>query len=227
MQHFDAQKVYSLVEGEQPFADTDGTSDLAGEGASSGSSTKPSSTSKTSLTLSFRLLGGETVKNKLSISVLIILVGLASTLSACGLNLERNPDGSIRLETNITEQSLQNEIDIAIADPLITDFSTDLREGYVFVSADRKRVGSDVIDTMDFRLDLGESDGHLTAVISDVQLNDIPIDEARVAVWNQTIATRLERAGKRNPNSSLQEVLITGDAITMVWRIETAQSRGE
>ncbi|NIS81127.1 MAG: hypothetical protein GTO14_13195 [Anaerolineales bacterium] len=167
------------------------------------------------------------MKNKLSISVLIILVGLASTLSACGLNLERNPDGSIRLETNITEQSLQNEIDIAIADPLITDFSTDLREGYVFVSADRKRVGSDVIDTMDFRLDLGESDGHLTAVISDVQLNDIPIDEARVAVWNQTIATRLERAGKRNPNSSLQEVLITGDAITMVWRIETAQSRGE
>jgi hypothetical protein len=168
-----------------------------------------------------------TMKSKLSFSALSILVCLAFVLSACGMQLDRNPDGSIRLETNMTEQSLQSEIANAIADPLITNFSIDLREGYVSVSADRKRIDSDVIDTMTFRLDLGESDGHLTAVISDVQLDGFPIDEARVAVWNQTIATRLERAGKRNANSSLEEVLISGEAITMIWRIETAQSRGE
>jgi hypothetical protein len=171
--------------------------------------------------------GGDTMKSRLSFSALSILVCLAFALSACGMQLERNPDGSIRLETNMTEQSLQSEISQAIADPLITNFSIDFREGYVSVSADRKRIDSDVIDTMTFRLDLGESDGHLTAVISDVTLDGFPIDEARVAVWNQTIATRLERAGKRNANSSLEEVLISNDAITMVWRIETAQSRGE
>lgn len=167
------------------------------------------------------------MKSKLSFSTLRVLVCLACVLSACGLQLDRNPDGSIRLETNMTEQSLQSEIARAIADPLITNFSIDLREGFISVSADRKRIDSDVTDTMTFRLDLGESDGHLTAVISDVQLDGFPVDEARVAVWNQTIATRLERAGKRNADSTLQEVITSNDTITMVWRIETAQSRGE
>jgi hypothetical protein len=154
---------------------------------------------------------------------------LVSTLvlSACGLSLERNPDGSLRLETSMTEESLQDEIDWAIADPLITNFETDFRPGYIHVTADRKRVGSEVIDTMTFRLTLGVADDHLTAVISDVVVDGFPVDDGRVDVWNQTIATRLERAGKQNADSSLQEVVVSDEAVTMVWRIETARSRGE
>jgi hypothetical protein len=127
----------------------------------------------------------------------------------------------------MTEQSLQTEIDLAIADPLITGITTDLQNGYVAVRADRKRVNSEVVDSMTFRLDLGVQDGHLSVVISEVQLNALPVEEARVAVWNETIATRLERVGKRNPNSTLQEVVVSPDDITMVWRIETAESRGD
>lgn len=157
----------------------------------------------------------------------LLLMALAVILSACGLRLDRNPDGSLRLETNMSEQSLQSEIDRAIADPLITNFTTDFQNGYVTVRADRKRVGSEVVDSMTFRLDLGVQDGHLSAVISEVQINALPVDEARVAVWNETIATRLERAGKRNPDSTLQEVVVSQEDITMVWRIETPESRGD
>lgn len=158
---------------------------------------------------------------------LLLLIVLSFTLSACGLKLERNPDGSLCLETNMTEQSLQTEIDRAIADPLITNFTTDLQNGFVSVRADRKRVDGEIVDTLTFRLDLGVQDGHLSAVISEVQINALPVQEARVAVWNETIATRLERAGKRNPDSTLQEVVVSQDDITMVWRIETAESRGD
>lgn len=148
-------------------------------------------------------------------------------LASCGLSLERNPDGSLRLETSMTEESLQDEIDWAIADPLITNFTVDLKDGYVQVTADRKRVGSSVVDTMTFRLTLGAADGHMTAVISDVVLDGFSVEDEHVNVWNQTIATRLERAGKRNANSSLQEVIVREDGFKMVWRIETARSRGE
>ena len=59
-----------------------------------------------------------------------------------------------------------------------------------------------------FRLDLGVSHGHLAATIRDARLNNQPIDEQRVATWNERIANRLERASRRNPNSTLQAVRI-------------------
>ncbi len=166
------------------------------------------------------------MKTKKFVTVLGLLIVMGMTVSACSLNIERNPDGSLAVESNMTEASLQAEITAAIADPLVHDLTADLRDGYVFVSAERDRVMSDETDTMTFRLDLGVGDGHLTATISDARLNDLPIEEARVAVWNERIATKLERAGQRNPDSTLQAVTISEDAITMVWRIETARSRG-
>jgi hypothetical protein len=160
-------------------------------------------------------------------TALITLTLAALLLAACGLNLERNPDGSLRLETTMSEDSLQDEIAWAIADPLITNFTVDLRDGYVYVTADRKRVGSDVVDTMSFRLTLGAAYGHMTAVISDVVVDGFPVDEAHIDVWNQSIATRLERAGKRNEDSTLQEVLVEENSFKMVWHIETPRSKGE
>lgn len=165
------------------------------------------------------------MKTKKFVTMLGLLIVMIVTVSACSLDIERNPDGSLTVESSMTEASLQAELEAAMADPLMRDFTADLREGYVFVSAERERIGSDETDTMTFRLDLGVSNGHLTATISEVQLNGLPIEEARVAVWNERIATKLERAGQRNPNSTLQAVAISQDALTMVWRIETARSR--
>jgi len=158
---------------------------------------------------------------------LIIMLVLLVAVSACNINIDRNPDGSLTVESSITEADLQAEITAAIADPLVRDLTADLHDGYISVSAERKRLSSDVTDTLTFRLDLGVGDGHLTATISDAQLNDLPIEEERVALWNQRIATRLERTGRRNPNSTLQAVTISEEALTMTWHVETARSRGD
>jgi hypothetical protein len=112
---------------------------------------------------------------KMNLYTLIgILVVLGSLLGACSANLERNPDGSLKLETTMQEGSLQDEIAIAIADPLMRDFSVELHAGYITVGAERGRAVGDKTDTVQFRLDLGVQDGHLTAVISDARLNDDP-----------------------------------------------------
>ena len=163
---------------------------------------------------------------KMNASIVIgIALILGLLLGACSANLERNPDGSLRLETTMLEDSLQDEIAAAIADPLMRDFSVELHTGYISVSAERGRAVGDKTDTVHFRLDLGVRDGHLTAVISDARLNDEPLDKAYVDVWNERLATQLERAGKQNANSSLQAVEVTADSLTMVWRIETWRSR--
>ena len=167
------------------------------------------------------------MKNNRWILVMVLLATASLAISACSIAVDRNPDGSLRLEVNLPESTIQEEITAALNDPLITDLQVDLRQGYIFVTANRKRVLGDETDLLSFRLDLGTHDGHLTAVISDAKINDEPVNEAYVEVWNQRLAQRLEEAAKRNSDSSLQSVSVGDDALHFIWRIETARSKGE
>lgn len=158
--------------------------------------------------------------------MLLLLVMGALLVSACTINVDRNPDGSLRVEVNLPEATIQDEITAALNDPLIEDVQVDLHEGFISVVAERRRVMVDEVDEITFRLDLGVAQGHLTATISGAKVNDQPVDEAVVAVWNERIANKLENAGKRNPDATLQTVRIDESALTLLWRVETARSRG-
>jgi hypothetical protein len=167
------------------------------------------------------------MKKKQWMMVMVLLATASLAISACSIAVDRNPDGSLRLEVNLPESTIQSEIAAALNDPLITDLQAELRQGYIFVTAERKRVLGDETDMMTFRLDLGTRDGHLTAVISNAKINDEPVNDAYVTVWNQRMAQRLEEAAKRNPDSSLQSVSVSDDALNFIWRVETPRSKGE
>lgn len=154
-------------------------------------------------------------------SVILVLAGLL--LAGCTVDIHGNPRESLRVEGRVTEAELQQIINESIADPLIRSLVADMREGYVLVSCERERLDGSAVDTFTFRLDLGVSEGHLTAVISDARLNGQPVEEPRVALWNERIANRLERAAGRHPNSTLQSVAVGGDAVTMVWQVTPSQ----
>jgi len=156
------------------------------------------------------------------------LLAIATTvLSGCTLDVSREADGSLWVEATVPEEDLETELEAAIADPLVRELAADLRDGTIFVTAERDRVTGEGTDTVTFRLDLGVSDGHLTATVSDLQVNGVAVQEERVAVWNERIATRLTRASQRHPNSTLQAVAVGDDALTMTWRIETRRSGGD
>lgn len=157
------------------------------------------------------------------ITILTLIAALSILLNACGIDIARNDDGSLNIEATMTEADIQREIKAAIADPLIQDMSIELQDGHILVSAQRKRLKSDVTDSMSFRLDLGAAEGHLTAAISEAQINNQPIDADRVALWNERTANRLGR--NRNPNSTLQSVTVGDDTLLLIWRVETARSR--
>jgi hypothetical protein len=167
------------------------------------------------------------MKTNLKLIVSILVFGLLGVLvSGCAATITRNADGSLTVETSMTADSLQSELTAAIADPLIQDLTVQLQSGYIDVSATRKRLNSDQTDSLTFRLDLGISNGHLTASISNALLDGQPVEANRVAEWNGRIANRLEQFGQRRSDSSLQSVSVTSQSITMTWQVETARSKG-
>jgi hypothetical protein len=165
------------------------------------------------------------VKTRKSLTLLGLLVAVLA-MSACTIHIDRNDDGSLRAESLLPEETLQREIKLAISDPKVEELTVDLHDGYISVTGVRERDGSDETDKLTFRLTFGVADGHLTATISDAELNDIAIAQERVAKWNERIAENLEKGGKKSPDSSLQAVNVTEEEVTMVWRIETKRSKG-
>jgi hypothetical protein len=159
------------------------------------------------------------MKSKPSLLFVLSII-LTFVLSACSLKFEPNPDGSTRMEITLDEAAMQTKIQESIKDPQVEDFHIELRNGFIEVSGTRQNVQTGNLDSMRYRLDLGAADGHLTAVISNVVINDYPLQPDWLEPWNENIANNLAASGQNNPNSSFEQVVITEDDVLMVWRIE-------
>lgn len=156
----------------------------------------------------------KTISQRMSI-LLIVLVVL---LSACKASISRSQDGSFDVETTLSQQELQEAITASIADPLINEITVSLQTGYMLVAASRTRLNdAGKADTLSFRLDLGVSNGQLTALISNAQLDGVPVEQNRTDHWNQTLANRIASMGQKNPKSTLKSVNISPTAVTMTW----------
>ncbi len=98
---------------------------------------------------------------KQTYSILILLV-ISMLASACQFNVSRNGDGTLTVDTSITQEQLQSEISSAIADPLIREITVSLQSGYLLVTGKRQRLNdASKTDALSFRLDLGASNGQL------------------------------------------------------------------
>lgn len=158
--------------------------------------------------------------NKVLRTTSILLVIVATLTSACKSSVSRNGDGTFTVESSISQQELQEVISSSIADPLITNVTVSLQQGYVSVSADHQRLNdASKTDTLSFRLDLSVSNGQLVTLITDAQIDGIAIEQNRVDNWNQTIANRLSNFGQKRENATLQSVNITPEAVTMTWNV--------
>lgn len=152
--------------------------------------------------------------------IALLLTVLLVLLSACRANIARNGNGSLTVETTITQQELQEAISAAIADPLVKNITVSLQSGYILVSGERQRLNDATkSDVLTLRLDLSASNGQLAASISNAQLDGKPLEQNRVDNWNQTITNRIAKLGQKNPNSALQSITITPSLVTMTWNV--------
>jgi hypothetical protein len=143
---------------------------------------------------------------------------MALFLSACKAEVSRNADGTITIETTVSQENLQEVITASIADPLVKEVTVSFQPGYVLVSGERTRLNDNSrTDTLSFRFDMGVDNGQLTTLISDAKLDGIAIEQDRVDLWNERINNRLARQPQRN--TTLQSLLITPETITMAWLV--------
>ena len=140
-------------------------------------------------------------------------------VTACTRNVVHNDDGSIAVETKISQQELQQVITSSISDPLVKNVTVSLQTGYVLVSGEHQRLNdSSKMDSLTFRLDLSASNGQLTAKITDAKIDGVSIEQNRVDNWNQAIANRISNFSKKTGKATLQTVSITPESVTMTWK---------
>src|SRR5689334_13351230 len=107
-----------------------------------------------------------------------VVTALALLLSACQANISRNNDGSLTVETNLSQQELQEAINASIADPLVRSLTVSFQSGYALVNGQRQHLNdASKTDDLSFRLDLGVNNGQLTATISNAELDGNPIEK--------------------------------------------------
>ena len=155
-----------------------------------------------------------------SMGLTAILLFAVLVTSACERTISRNANGSLDVQTSITQKQLQSVISSSIADPLVKELDVQLQSGYILVTGERQRLNdSTKTDSLSFSLVLSVSNGQLAAAVTNAQIDNIAVDQARVSNWNQTIANRLENLARRAPNATLQSVSITPDAVSMTWQV--------
>jgi hypothetical protein len=154
------------------------------------------------------------------------LVALASLLSACSIDLERNADGSLTATTAIDGESLEEEMELALDynDSLVQNVEAVLQDGSIDMTVERVHPDTSGVDTLTFDMILGVDDGQLTVAFSDVQLNGEAAPDEAVERWSTRIANRLSSYQTNNDRRRLESVTVTPDAVTMVWHIETRYS---
>ena len=155
------------------------------------------------------------------------LIVFASLLSACSIERERNADGSLTATTVIDGDTLEEEMELALDynDSLVQNVEVVLQDGTIDMTVERAHFDdSSVTDTITFDMILGVDDGQLTVTFSDVQLNGEAAPEEAVERWSTRIANRLSGYHANHERRSLESVMVTPDAVTMVWHIETRYS---
>ena len=156
-----------------------------------------------------------------------LLIGVLTLLSACTRNITRNDDGSLTVESSMTEEQFSEEVALAIEDyTQVKNVKATLNgDGTISVSGERTDPVSGQLQEFTFDLLLGVSSSeHLSAEVTNFTVNGHTAADERLARWNEKIAARLEGRASKRPNSTLQSVSITDDSLTLVWHVETKKS---
>ena len=158
--------------------------------------------------------------------MLIAVVAFALLAGACSIDVSRNADGSLQIETVLTEESLANELARGIDDPNVISMDVDMKDGYALVEMEAKSEWGDGVDEVSFKVEMFVVDGHLGVNITEAVWNGVEIPQELTDLWNEELAKELEEGAKEDPDSTLVAVELTENDLRMEFRHETDQSRG-
>ena len=153
-----------------------------------------------------------------SIGILLVLL----TISCSFLNVDRGDDGSLRVETTISMDLVKAALEQAAQFEQLVNLQMEPRDGYVYVHADTVQIQGITGQDVSFHLELGHSNGTLTAKITNVQMNNNTIDSSMFEPYNQLIADQLNQVSEMTDRATLESASVTTDGIKMVWLLNTS-----
>ncbi len=157
--------------------------------------------------------------------LMIAAIGFGLLTAACTIDIEPNADGSLSVESQITEVRLQRGIDTMIEDPDVENLDVTFHDGFIAVDGTGRDKNTGRVNDVTFKATLAVTDGHLDVDLYDATWNGDPMPAWIVEFWNQSLARELEREARKDPDSTLVRVEVTDDDITLEWHIETEASR--
>ncbi len=154
------------------------------------------------------------------VSIGIVLVLL--TMSCSFFNIDRGDDGSLRVETTLTMDLIQSALGLTTELEQVVNLQLEPRDGYIYAHADAFQLEGISGNNVSFHLELGASNGLLTAKITNVEANGLVIDSSLFEPYNQMVADQLNQFSEMTDRASLETVSVTPDGVKMVWLLNSS-----
>lgn len=149
------------------------------------------------------------------------LAALAVLASACTIDVERNGDGSLQIESVITAESLASEFE---RDPENDEVDVSIDDGVMLLDVEGTDENGEYVANL--RVELSALDGAPVVDITEAFYNGWTVPDEIVEKFNQAIADEITKAVSENPDARLVSLDADDGELAMEWRIETQDSKG-
>ena len=152
--------------------------------------------------------------------LMAMVAALALVLSACSVNIERNEDGSLQIDGEITAESLATEFE---RDPENDMVEVAIEDGVMLL--DVEGVDENGKYVANLRAELSVDDGVLLVDITEAFYNGWTVPQEIRDEFNKEIAKEIKKAVSQNPDATLLSLVADNGKIVTEWRVETKDSK--
>ena len=148
-----------------------------------------------------------------------VLTALALLASACSIDVERNDDGSLRIDGEITADSLATEFE---RDPENNSVDVAIKDGVMLIDVAGVDENGEYVANL--RVELSAGDGTLVVDITEAFYNGWTVPDKIRDEFNKAIAKEIRKAVQENPDAALVSLVADDGKIVTQWRVETEAS---
>ena len=152
--------------------------------------------------------------------LIAVVAALALMLSACSVNIERNNDGSLQIDGEITAESLATEFE---RDPQNESVEVTIDGGVLLFDVEGVDENGEYVANL--RAELSVEDGVLVVDITEAFYNGWTVPEGIRDEFNKGIAKEIKKAVNQNPDATLLSLVADDGKIVTEWRVETKDSK--
>ena len=155
------------------------------------------------------------------VMMVAILAALALFTSACSIDIERNADGSLQIDGQVTADSLAAEFE---RDPKNNSVDVAINDGVLWIDVEGVDENGEYVANL--RVELRADDGVLVVDITEAFYNGWTVPEGIRTAFNDANAREIRKAVADNPDATLVSLVADDGKIVTEWRIETEDSKG-